>query len=225
MLGRLAALQRGVNMKNRRSLWLSAAAAWLMSLPMLSMALTVEGIDLPDTPVVGGQKLILNGAGFRKRGYFKTDVQGIYLSDRRTSLEAVYKLPGAKRILINVLKDIPGPTISRYFISDFKAVATEAEFKSLINEIGQIGNVYGSVHKVSRGDQVAIDWVPGKGIVCLFNGKPMTLDDNGAIYMNNELMFQIFMRIYVGPAVPDELRLNLLGLSKSMASSTVLGER
>lgn len=205
---------------------LKLAAAMAAALPLWASALVVEGVELDDTVTVGGQKLVLNGAGFRKRGYFKTDVQAIYLSEKCTTVECIYKNKGAKRIFIHVLKDIPGPTISRYFLGDFKLVTTDTEFKSLINEIGQIGQIYAGLHKVNKGDQVAIDWVPGKGITTLFNGRALVLNDSPTgTFMPSELMYQIFLRIYAGPAVPEELRLNLLGLSKSMSTATVQAER
>lgn len=210
-----------------RSWIVKTMSALALVMPVWAHALEVEGVQVEETATVGGQKLVLNGAGFRKRGYFKTDVQAVYVPEKKTSLEGLTKQAGAKRIMIYVLKDIPGATISRYFVGDFKLVTTDAEFKQLINEIGVIGSVYGGLHKVSKGDVVNIDWVPGKGIATLFNGKPITLE-NGATYLNTpnaELMYQIFLRIYTGPAVPEELRLNLLGLSKSMAAATVQGER
>lgn len=185
---------------------------------------TVEGVQFDESVTVGGSKLVLNGAGFRKRGFFKTDVSAIYLQQKTTTLESIYKLRGAKRILLYVLKDIPGATISRYFVNDFKLVSTDDEFKQLINEIGAIGQVYSSLPKVSKGDVVAIDWVPGKGIACSYNGKSLAIDGTN-YYLNSELMYQIFLRIYVGPAVPEELRLNLLGQSRSMSTSAVTAER
>jgi len=197
-----------------------AGAAMLLAFPWWASAVTIEGVELPETVVVAGQKLVLNGAGSRKRGYFKASVEAIYVPERRSTLEGIYKQPGAKRILLFALKDIPGATISRYFVSDFKAVATDAEFKSLINEVAQIGAVYGSVHKVNKGDMAAIDWIPGKGLTTLINGKQVEVEGYPTPYMNSELMFQILLRIYAGPAVADELRQNMLGLSKSMWTSS-----
>lgn len=210
-----------------RSWIVKTMSALALAMPVWAHALEVESVQLDDAVTVGGQKLVLNGAGFRKRGYFKTDVQAVYVGKKETTLEGLVKQPGPKRITIYVLKEIPGATISRYFVGDFKLVTTDAEFKALINEIGIIGSVYGGLHKVNKGDIVNIDWVPGKGIMTLFNGKPIVLE-NGQNSMNTpnaELMYQIFLRIYTGPAVPEELRLNLLGLSKSMSTATVQGER
>ena len=40
-------------------------------------SIDVSGVPLEDTVTVGGVPLKLNGAGFRKRGYFKIDVTAV----------------------------------------------------------------------------------------------------------------------------------------------------
>ncbi|RZI80972.1 MAG: hypothetical protein EOP38_20805 [Rubrivivax sp.] len=176
----------------------------------------VEGIPVEDSYMVDGGKLVLNGAGMRKRAYFKTDVTSIYLSAPRNSIEGIEAAPGGKRIHLVILRDIPGSTASRYFINDFKAVATDAEFKQLINEIGQLGEIYSKIRQVNKGDVFNIDWVPGKGISSSLNGKPMVLDGNPATYMNNELMYRLMVRMYLTSGGSSEMRENLLGRSRSM---------
>lgn len=182
-----------------------------------ALALDVQGVRLDDTVTVAGTKLQLNGAGWRKRSYFKTDVTAIYLPERRSTFEGVVNQPGPKRIQIHVLKDIPGSTISRYFISDFKVATSDAEFKQLIGDIGKVGQVYANLHKVSKGDVINLDWIPGKGMGTSINGKLMSIE--GQYHVDSPLMYEVFlrMRMQKGPSVPEELRLNLLGLSKSMA--------
>lgn len=188
-----------------------------MALPSRADVPTVEGFTLPATADVGGQKLVLNGVGFRKRGYFKTDVSGIYLTQATHSFDAMVKMPGAKRIYLHVLRDIPGPVISRYFINDFKLVSTTEEFKQLINEVGTVGQMYGTVVQVHKGDTVTGDWIPGRGFTVTVNGKQLSPGPEQSPYINSQLLYDIFLRMYAGPGVPSELRQNLLGESQSMA--------
>jgi hypothetical protein len=169
----------------------------------------LEGVQLEDTVTVAGTRLVLNGAGVRKRGYFKTDVTALYLPERRTNVEAIYKPNGVRRLVLVLLRDIPSSTISRYFVGDFKQIATDAEFKQVINEVGQMGQVYGGLAKVSKGDTVIIDWIPGTGLTAALNGKPMT-DKT----FKNELFYEIYMRMYLGASVPEDFRNALLGVSK-----------
>jgi hypothetical protein len=190
-------------------------------------AVELEGVPLEETITVHGQKLVLNGAAVRKRGYFKADVTALYLPEKRTTAEPIFKLNGVRRIQLNLLREFTSSTISRIFIADFKQNSTDAEFKQLINEISQVGAAYSGVKRVSKGDVVNLDWVPGKGWMCYINGKQLVLDagsvpnasSNNAI--NNELAYQIYLRMYIGPAAPEELRNGLLGLTRlSKATSS-----
>ncbi|MDO9003226.1 MAG: chalcone isomerase family protein [Aquabacterium sp.] len=206
---------------HRRQLMASAMAAALVPWAKPAQAATVEleGVQLEDTITAYGQKLVLNGAAVRKRGYFKADVTALYLPEKRTTPDAIFKLNGIRRIQLNILREFTSSTISRIFIADFKQNSTDAEFKQLINEISQVGAAYSAVKRVSKGDVVNLDWLPGKGWMCSINGKQLVIDpgvtggtSNHAI--NNELAYQIYMRMYIGPAAPEELRNGLLGLTR-----------
>jgi hypothetical protein len=188
---------------------LALVAAGLMAWSAQA-SVEIEGVQLDDTATVGGTRLVLNGAGVRKRGYFKTDVTALYLPERRNTADAVYKANGVRRLVLVLLRDIPSATISRYFVGDFKQVATDAEFKQVINEVGIMGQVYGNLARVSKGDVVVIDWVPGVGLSSTLNGKPMS-DKT----IKSELFYEIYMRMYLSPSVPEDFRNALLGVSKA----------
>jgi hypothetical protein len=183
-------------------------------------AAEIEGFELDESAVVDGQKLVLNGAGWRKRGYSKIDVTALYLEQRQSSIEGVMRQPGRKRLLLRPLRDLPGSAIARYFVVDFRQAATDAEFKSLINEVISVGSIFGRLHTVHKGDVVATDWVPGKGIAAAVNGKQLPFNDAGDTFLNSELMFQIILRMHLNVSASEELRMNLLGQSTSMRAST-----
>lgn len=194
---------------------------WVASLGVAQAAEVgqIDGVAIDGSTTVEGASLTLNGAGLQKRGFFKTNVSALYLTGKRDTLEGVEAAPGARRLQLILLRDIPGSLISRYFVSDFQAAATEAEFKSLIKEIGQIGAIYGRLAMVHKGDVVNMDWIPGKGIASSINGQPLVLDQAPAgrpMYMNNALMYRVLLRMYIGVKVSPELRDNILGRSHSM---------
>jgi len=179
-------------------------------------AVEVQGVALDETVTVGGQQLVLNGAGYRKRGYFKIDVTGVYAPSKFTTLEALEKAPGAKRIELAMLQDISGSQASKYFLIDFEASATPQEFAQLINEVSEVGAVYSALPKIKKGDVINLDWVPGKGLIASMNGQVIQVRGAPMNYINNELLARIMQRMYVGGKTPQELRDNLLGLSFSM---------
>jgi hypothetical protein len=179
----------------------------------------VEGVPIEDSYLVDGGKLVLNGAGIRKRAYFKTDVSSVYLTEPRNTPEGIESAPGPKRLQLVLVRDIPGSAISRYFIVDFKAVATDAEFKQLINEIGLLGEIYSKIRQVNKGDVINIDWTPGKGVHSTINGKPLMVSGNATPYLNNELLYRVMLRMYIKASGSPEMRDNLLGKSRSMLNT------
>lgn len=185
---------------------LALASLALSMVAIVAHAVEVEGMQIDDQVTVGGVRLSLAAAAPRKRGYFKTDVMALYTTDKKVTPESFYKPNGPRRMTLTLLRDLPSATISRYFIGDFGQVATDAEFKQLINEVGKTGAIYGSLNRVVKGDVVAIDWVPGKGMQTYLNGKP--LNDPA---WNTPLYYEVFMRMFVGPIIPEETRVGLFG--------------
>ena len=176
----------------------------------------VSGVSLEESVTVGGVPLHLNGAGYRKRGYFKIDVTAVYLQQKLTSLEAIEAAPGVKRVQLTIQQDVTGSQASRYFLIDFEASATPAEFAKLITEVSQVGDIYSSLPKIKKGDIVTMDWVPGKGLIATLNGNQLTPHGAPSPYINSELLAKVMLRMYVGGKTPAELHDNLLGLSNSM---------
>ena len=150
---------------------------------------------------------MLNGAGVRRRGYYKSNIVALYLPERLTTLDAIMKLDGPRRIQMLLLRDFSQSTVSRIFLADFKQAATDVEFKTLINEVAEIGAIYNNVKRVEQGDKVNIDWQPGAGIIASLNDRQLNEKP-----INSELAYQIYLRMFMGPTVPEELRNRLLGL-------------
>ena len=200
----------------RRQLTMGAAASSLLpwAAPAMAQQASLEGVDLAPTVTAYGQKLVLNGSAVRKRGYFKADVTALYLPEKMSSPDAIYKLDGVRRIQLNILRRFTSSTISRIFLADFKEAATEEEFKRLIGPIGQIGAAYANVKEVVKGDVVNLDWVPGRGWLATHNGKSLNEVDGKPLVIKDELAYQIYMRMYIGQGAPADLRNGLLGLTK-----------
>jgi Chalcone isomerase-like len=199
----------------RQWLGLSLAAPMAASLgalawPVQALAqavVKVDGVDVPTATTVRGKKLVLNGAGVRRRGYYKSNIVALYLPERLTTLDAIMKLDGPRRIQMLLLRDFSQSTVSRIFLADFKQATTDTEFKTLINEVAEIGAIYNNVKRVEQGDKVNIDWQPGAGIIASLNDRQLNEKP-----INNELAYQIYLRMFMGPTVPEELRNRLLGL-------------
>ena len=168
--------------------------------------LEVEGVHLSESEVVTGTRLLLNGYTVRKRGYLKSNVVALYLPKPMHTTDAVLNLNGPRRLQIRILREMSGSAISRIFISDMERTATTAEFKQLIDVVAATGAMYADIKRILPGDVTNVDWIPGKGIVATLNGKPL---GDGPI--NNELAYQIYLRMFMGANVSDTARDALLG--------------
>jgi len=190
--------------------WLVASAATLAFAAggnaRAELVAELEGMQVPAALTMEGVKLTLNGASVRKRSYFKPDVVALYLSNKAANLDEAMRMPGPKKVRVWVLREFSGSVISRFFLGDFKQVATDAEFKQLINEIGQIGAIYGAVPRVFKGDVVDIDWTPGKGLTSTLNGKSIS-----PAPINSEKMYEMTLRIIAGAAAAPDMREALMG--------------
>jgi hypothetical protein len=205
---RMQTLRRLVSALVLGSALFGAGGAWA--------SVDIGGVPLDETVTVGGVPLILNGAGYRKRGYFKIDVTALYTQTRVSSSDALEKVAGPRRIELVVQQDITGSQASRYFLIDFEASATPAEFAQLINEVSLIGDVYSSLPKIKKGDVVTMDWLPGKGLLAMLNGNVLTPHGATSPYTNSELLSRVMFRMYTSGKTPQELHDNLFGVSYSM---------
>ena len=187
---------------------LVGASAWA--------SVDIGGVPIDEATTVGGVPLLLDGAGYRKRGYFKIDVTALYTQTRVSSSDALEKVAGPRRLEIVVQQDITGSQASRYFLIDFEASATPAEFAQLINEVSLIGDVYSSLPKIKKGDIVTMDWIPGKGLLAMLNGNVLTPHGATSPYTNSELLSRVMFRMYTSGKTPAELHDNLFGVSYSM---------
>src|SRR5712671_2600906 len=65
----------------------------------------LEGVQLEDRVEVDGEALELNGMALRTRLFFKVYVAGLYLPQKATTAQGAIDAPGAKRIVLVMLRD------------------------------------------------------------------------------------------------------------------------
>ena len=78
----------------------------LVGLTGAAVAAEVGGVKVADTASVGGNELVLNGAGIRSRAIFKVYVGSLYLPKKSADATAAIGGEGAKRVQINMLRNV-----------------------------------------------------------------------------------------------------------------------
>ena len=196
----------------RRALLVGACCA-----PLWASAQTVEvaGVKYAPTVQVGGQNLLLNGAGVRYKFVVKVYTAGLYLGTKAATPEAVLAAPGPKRIQVVMLRDIDANELGRLFTRGMQDNAPKEEFSKSIPGTIRMSDIFSARKKLAAGDNFSVDWVPGVGTSVLVNGKAQ-----GEPVKEPEF-FTALARIWLGSKPADEaLKSALLGRSISNAGGS-----
>jgi len=80
-----------------------------VGLMMFAAALSageLAGVTVPDTATVGGQELVLNGLGLRKKAIFSVYVGALYLPAKSGDAAAIITLEAPKRMEMHFVRDV-----------------------------------------------------------------------------------------------------------------------
>lgn len=185
------------------------AALVALALPMGAAAQTVElaGAKYEAQAEVGGQKLVLNGAGIRYKAIFKVYTAGLYLKDKTGTPDGVFTMAGPKRLSIHMLREIDANELGKLFTKGMQDNASPEDFSKSIPGVMRIAEVFAAKKKMVSGEGFSVDYVPGVGTTVLVNGKPQ-----GEPIKEPEF-FTTLMRIWLGKNPADsQLKDALLGV-------------
>ncbi len=172
-------------------------------LTAVASAAEVGGVRLDDKVNVGGQELVLNGAGVRTRVVFKVYVASLYLSQKAADAQGVIaKAP--RRIQLNLLRTLSADQLVDALNEGLAENNTAAELAQVKVQVDQLATIMRSFREVKEKDVVTLDFVDGATRVGL-NG-----DNKGSI--PGEPFNQALTRVWLGDKpVQADLKKALLG--------------
>jgi hypothetical protein len=132
------------------------------------LAAEVGGVKLDDKVAVGGQDLVLNGAGIRTRVMFKVYVGSLYVPGKATDLAAVLA-KGPRRIQMNILRNLTADQLVDALNDGLKENNTDAELAAVKPQQDQLTSIMKAFGEVKEGNVVTLDFVDGATVVG-FNG-------------------------------------------------------
>ncbi len=183
-----------------RKLWIVFFAA-CCAVP--SFAADVGGVKLADKITVGGQELVLNGAGIRTRAIFKVYVGSLYVPGKAADLAAVLA-KGPRRIQMNLLRDLSADQLVDALNDGLKDNNPEAEMAAVKAQQDQLTKIMKAFGEVKEGNSVTLDFVDGGTVVGL-NGAA-----RGSIA--GEAFNRALTRIWLGDKpVQSDLKKAMLG--------------
>jgi hypothetical protein len=180
--------------------------AGLLTVGATAATVDVGGVKLEDSADVRGNKLVLNGAGIRYKAVFKVYAAGLYLGKKAGTPEEVLAAPGAKRMVITMMREIDSNELGKLFTRGVQDNAPKTEMSKLVPGLIKMGQIFSDQKRLMTGDVFMIDWIPGTGTVITVKGVPQ-----GEPFKEPEF-FNALMRIWLGPEPADwKLKDALLG--------------
>ena len=131
-----------------------------------AQAVEVGGVNLPDKASVGGQELVLNGAGVRTRAIFKVYVGSLWLPAKATTSAAVLE-KGPRRIQMNLLRDLSADQLVGALVDGLKDNNTPAELAAVQAQSDQLVTIMKSFGEVKEKDVVTLDFIDGATRIAL----------------------------------------------------------
>lgn len=160
-------------MKPLSTIVLSFVLAIAMALP--AFAAEKAGVEIPDTRLVGAEKLVLNGIALREKFVFDVYVAGLYLTEKSDSAAAILAKDAPWMMTMHFVRDVDAESINEAWLegleSNVKNVSPElrAKFKDLTRMMADIkdGQEMGFAYSPISGTDVMVagktmGGIPGK---------------------------------------------------------------
>lgn len=144
-------------------------AAWLTA--SAPQAAEVGGVKVEEKAQVGGQELVLNGAGLRTKFFIKVYVGALYVAQKTNSPAAIMDNPAPRRMVLRMLREMDADSLYGALDEGLRNNLTAAELAELKPQADQLGTIMKGIGTVREGDGIAIDF-GAAGIEVGLNGKP-----------------------------------------------------
>ena len=190
----------------RLSLALLACASALPSAWAADLVNPIGGVRFEPQLQLAGQVLLLNGTGLRALLWVKGYAAALYLGQRAGSAEAALAQPGAKRLQLRLLIDVPAAEFVKAFRLGLERNNPPGEQARLAERAARFDALLKPLGELKQGDAVNLDYLPGQGLLFSRNGHQF-----GEV-IPGEDFYAALLRVFVGEHVSDEpLRAGLLG--------------
>ncbi len=147
--------------------------ALLFTLSLLFMSAAwgaeIEGVNVPDSVVVSGKPLQLNGAGVRTKFFFDIYVGALYLPEKTGSADEAIEMNGPRQVSMTFLyKKVLREKLVSAWDEGFRLNLSEGEVAALKERLDQFNALFETVH---AGDIYLINFNADGSTSVLLNGK------------------------------------------------------
>jgi hypothetical protein len=171
-------------------------------------AAEVAGVKVEDKIKVANTDLVLNGSGIRyaAAGIVRVYVASLYLPQKRNTPAEIAALKGPRRVQINMLREISNDDFAKGLMGGMRNNVSSTDRIAHLDSLSKLGEIFGKIPALKKGDMVWMDTIPGTGTVISVNGKRV-----GDVFPDETFWNSIF-QIWVGPKpIDSSLKPVLLG--------------
>jgi hypothetical protein len=155
--------------KNKKMRLLGTIIIAVMMAATTQAQMTVNGVALPESIKAGETSCELNGAGIRKKLFFKLYVGGLYLAEKSSDGNAIVNADKAMAVKLEITSGmISSENMSEAINEGFEA-STGGNVAPLKAQIEEFVNTF-KKSEIVEGNVFDIIYVPGKGVESYKNG-------------------------------------------------------
>ncbi|MDF0752534.1 chalcone isomerase family protein [Marinobacter sp. 71-i] len=132
-------------------------------------ALTVEGVDLPDTYSAMDTELKLNGAGTRSKWFMDLYIGGLYLPETINDGQAIINADEPQAITLHIISGmITSDKMKSATMEGFEN-STDGDLAAIKDDVDAFLDVFSE--EIKDGDVFDLVYLPGEGVRVLKNGE------------------------------------------------------
>lgn len=165
-------------------------------------ALEVEGVNVPDSATVGGEKLSLNGAGVRTKFFMDIYIGALYLPSKTQDASAAISAAGNKRVVMHFLySEVDQEKLVDGWNIGFQSNQGKEELARLQDRLGKFNAMFSTM---KTGDEITFDFIG--------ESTSVSINSEAKGTMQGKDFQQALLQVWLGekPA-DDDLKEGMLG--------------
>ena len=128
-----------------------------------SHAADVNGVRIADKATLGGQELVLNGAGVRSRLFLKVYVGALYVPRKTGNAQDIIHGNQPRRMMMALQRDVTADQLLEALRAGLAENNSQSELDAIQPQIEQFMRIFKSVGEAKAGQSITVDYTPADG--------------------------------------------------------------
>ena len=143
----------------------------VLSMNLATAQTKIGSVTLPNSTNFGGEELVLNGGGIRKKAFFKLYSAGLYLTSKSNDANAIINADETMAIKMEITSKLVSSSRMKSAVNDGFEASMNGDTSSLSSEIEKFISFFNE--EIVKKNVFDITYQKGKGAVIYKNGKEL----------------------------------------------------